>query len=157
MATGEEDGLPFIDRLAVGVGAGREATWAALVEVLTRSLESRGSRLGARVLGSAVREAAGPRPIEAGATLPGFRVAAVEPPVELVLDGSHRFARHEMAFALAERGPRDTELSVETRAEFPGPVGTLYRALVIGSRGHVLVTMRLLRAVRREAEGPGSR
>ena len=151
-----EDGLPFIDRLAVDVGAGREATWSALVEVLTRSLESRGSRVGSSLLGSSVREASGPRPLEAGSTLPGFRVAAIDPPHGLTLDGSHRFARHEMAFALAERGPRGTELSVVTRAEFPGPVGPLYRALVIGTRGHVLVTMRLLRAVKREAEGQGS-
>ena len=147
-----EDGLPFIDRLAVDVGAGREATWSALVEVLTRSLESRGSRVGSRLLGSSVREASGPRPLEAGSTLPGFRVATVDPPHGLTLDGTHRFARHEMAFALDEREPSDTELSVITRAAFPGPVGRIYRGLVIGSGGHVLATLRLLKAVKREAE-----
>lgn len=144
--------LPLIDRLAVEVAADPEATWSALIEVLTRSLESRGSRIGSRLLGSSVREATGPRPLEAGSTLPGFRVAAVDPPHGLTLDGSHRFARHEMAFEVAGSGSGATELAVVTRAEFPGPVGTLYRAFVIGSGGHVLVTRRLLRAVKREAE-----
>ena len=151
-AEGRERELPFIDRLAVEVAADRETTWTALVEVLTRSLESRGSRLGARVLGSSVLEASGPRPLATGASLPGFRVASVEAPDELVLDGTHRFARHEMVFQLAESGPALTELSVVTRAAFPGPIGKVYRVLVIGSRGHVLATRRLLKAVRREAE-----
>ena len=74
------------------------------------------------------------------------------PPHGLTLDGTHRFARHEMAFALDEREPSDTELSVITRAAFPGPVGRIYRGLVIGSGGHVLATLRLLKAVKREAE-----
>lgn len=151
-AEGREKELPFIDRLAVEVAADRETTWTALVEVLTRSLESRGSRLGARVLGSSVLEASGPRPLATGASLPGFRVASVEAPDELVLDGTHRFARHEMVFQLAESGPALTELSVVTQAAFPGPIGKVYRVLVIGSRGHVLATRRLLKAVRREAE-----
>lgn len=103
-----------------------------------------------------MREATGPRPIEAGATLPGFRVASVEPPGALVLDGSHRFARHEMAFELSGSGSGLTELAVVTRAEFPGPVGTAYRAFVIGSGGHVVATRRLLKSVKREAEGPGT-
>lgn len=155
MAAGEDE-LPFIDRLAVEVGADREATWGALVETLTRSLESGSSRLAARVLGSSVLEASGPRPIETGGTLPGFGVASVEPPRRLVLDGSHRFARHEMAFGLSESGSGRTELAVVTRAEFPGPVGRVYRGLVIGSGGHVLATRRLLKAVKREAEAQGS-
>jgi len=146
------DGLAFIDRLAVEVDAGVEATWQALVDVLTRSLESRSSKAGARVLGSSVRDATGPRPLAAGSTLPGFRVTAVEAPVMLVLAGEHRFARHEMTFGLADAGGGRTELAVETRADFPGPIGTLYRSLVIGTGGHVLVTRRLLKAVRRGAE-----
>jgi len=40
----------------------------------------------------------------------------------------------------------------ETRAEFPGLQGSVYRALVIGTRGHVLVTRRILAAVQRRAE-----
>jgi hypothetical protein len=153
---GPGNDLPFIDRLVIEVAADRSATWAALIEVLTRSLESRGSRLGSRLLESSVLEAGGPRPLAPGSTLPGFRVVSVDPSRELVLDGSHRFAHHEMAFEVGEIDPDRSELAVVTRAEFPGPVGTAYRALVIGSRGHVLVTRRLLNSVRREAEGRGS-
>jgi hypothetical protein len=36
-----------------------------------------------------------------------------------------------------------------TWAEFPGPAGAAYRALVIGSGGHRLVVRRMLRRVAR--------
>jgi hypothetical protein len=149
---GETKGLPFIDRLGVEVDADRKTTWEALIDVLTNSLESKSSRLGARVLGSSELGDSGPRPLSTGSTLPGFRVAAADEDRELILDGSHRFARHEMVFELTDLGSGRTELAVVTRAEFPGLIGTLYRALVIGSGGHVIVTRRLLRAVMREAE-----
>jgi hypothetical protein len=42
----------------------------------------------------------------------------------------------------------------ETRAAFPGLQGRAYRALVIGTRGHVLAVRRLLRAVKARAEDP---
>jgi hypothetical protein len=53
---------------------------------------------------------------------PGIHVEAAEPGQELALAGSHRFS------------------------------DCAYRALVIGTRGHVLVTNRILSAVRRRAE-----
>ena len=149
---GDEQALSFIDRLGIEVEADLATTWNALVGVLTRSLESKGSRLAVRLLGSAVTGASGPSRLAAGSTLPGFRVIASSEPRELVLNGSHRFALNEMAFGLAAIEPGRTELTVVTRAEFPGPVGTLYRALVIGTGGHVIATRRLLKAVGREAE-----
>lgn len=152
---GESHDLPFIDRLGVEVEADVGSTWRALVGVLTRSLESNGSRRAARILGSSELRSSGPRPLSAGSTLPGFRVAETREPTRLVLDGSHRFARHEMAFALSAMTEHRTELSVVTRAEFPGAIGTVYRAFVIGAGGHVIVTRRLLKAVGREAEGFG--
>ena len=33
-------------------------------------------------------------------------------------------------------------------AAFPGPLGRVYRALVIGTRGHVVAVMHMLRSVR---------
>lgn len=149
---GEAQALPFIDRLGIEIGADRETAWDALLEVLARSLESRTSRKAARALGASELRASGPRPLSAGSTLPGFRVAAAEDQRRLTLDGSHRFARHEMVFELTDLGSGRTELAVITRAEFPGPIGTLYRTLVIGSGGHVIATRRLLAAVGREAE-----
>jgi hypothetical protein len=40
-------------------------------------------------------------------------------------------------------------LTATTRAAFPGARGQAYRALVIGTRAHVLATRHMLHAVRR--------
>jgi hypothetical protein len=40
-------------------------------------------------------------------------------------------------------------LTATTRAAFPGARGRAYRALVIGTRAHVLATRHMLHAVRR--------
>jgi hypothetical protein len=66
--------------------------------------------------------------------------------------GRHRFSRYALVFRITERQDAPALLSAETRAEFPGGRGRLYRLLVIGSRGHVLATRSLLRAVRRRAK-----
>lgn len=148
----EPKALPFIDRLVIEVAADRKVTWQALIDVLTRSLESATSRRTARALGSSELRASGPRPLSPGSTLPGFRVATADEPRALTLDGSHRFARHEMIFDLSDLEEGRTELAVVTRAEFPGPIGSLYRTMVIGTGGHVIATRRLLRSIGREAE-----
>ena len=71
---------------------------------------------------------------------------------ELALAGAHRFSRYALSFRIDSLGSRRSRLRAETRAEFPGLKGGAYRALVIGSRGHVLITRRLLGAVKRRAE-----
>lgn len=91
--------------------------------------------------------ASGPRPLAAGSTLPGFHVEVAEPGLELALAGSHRFSEYALIFRLADASAGRTRLRAETRAAFPGVKGAVYRTLVIGSRGHVLVTRRLLGAV----------
>lgn len=85
--------------------------------------------------------------------MPGFHVAAARAPEELWLAGGHRFSDYALIFRLEPSGG-GTFLRAETRAEFPGLHGTAYRALVIGTRGHVLATRRILRAVRDRAERP---
>ena len=45
-----------------------------------------------------------------------------------------------------------TRLRAETRADFPGVKGEAYKTMVIRTRGHVLVTRRLLGATKRRAE-----
>ncbi len=70
----------------------------------------------------------------------------------LALEGQHRFSRYGLVFRLEETKDERTLLRAETRAEFPGLKGRVYRALVIGTRGHVMVVNRMLRAVRRRAE-----
>jgi hypothetical protein len=49
----------------------------------------------------------------------------------------------------ASEWSRPSRLRAETHAAFPGLLGRLYRAAVIGSGGHRLVTRRLLRQIAR--------
>ena len=86
-----------------------------------------------------------------GSTVIGFHVVRAEQPAELALAGSHRFARYSLTFAIDELDGRRSRLRAITRAEFPGPHGRLYRALVIGTRGHVLAVRSLLASVRKRA------
>jgi hypothetical protein len=142
--------LPYIDEHSVAIGAGADATWAALLRVVEGSFASNGR--GARLLGCADVDASGPRPLAPGSTLPGFHVEAAERPKELALVGNHRFSSYALIFRLDQQSDSHTTLRAETRAEFPGPKGRAYRALVIGTRIHVLVTRRILNAVKRRAE-----
>jgi hypothetical protein len=119
---------------------------------MERSLSSAGTARGVRLLRSADRAASGPRPLAAGSTLPGFHVDAAERPRELALAGEHRFSTYALTFRLDGRNDGRTRLRAETRAAFPGPKGSAYRALVIGTRAHVVVTRRLLGAIKRRAE-----
>ena len=70
----------------------------------------------------------------------------------LALEGQHRYSRYGLVFSLEPTKDERTLLRAETRAEFPGFKGTVYKTLVIGSRGHVVVTNRLLGAVKKRAE-----
>jgi hypothetical protein len=80
---------------------------------------------------------------------PGFAVAATLPGERLELAGRHRFARYVLAFELRDGPPGITRLAAQSFAEFPGLHGRAYRALVIGTRLHVVATRRLLREIRR--------
>jgi hypothetical protein len=84
--------------------------------------------------------------------VPGFVVARSVPPAVLALLGEHRFARYALIFRITETLAGPVRLSAETRAEFRGRRGRVYRTLVIGTRGHVLATRSILRSVRRAAE-----
>lgn len=106
----------------------------------------------ARLLGCADVDSSGPRPLASGSTLPGFHVELGEPRRELALAGSHRFSNYALIFRLDRLDAGQTRLRAETRADFPQLKGSAYRALVIGTRGHVLVTRRLLNAAKQRAE-----
>jgi hypothetical protein len=137
--------LPYIDEHATDVGAAPpERVWHALTEVLRQQL-SGGERI-ARVLGC--EPAAASPHFDGGLDqmLPGFRVAESEPGHRLTLRGRHRFSQYELTFLLD-----DGRLRAQSYAAFPGLHGRLYRAAVIGTRGHRLVTRRLLRQVARRA------
>jgi hypothetical protein len=144
--------LPFIDEHATDVEAPPAATWEALTA----------SSAGAGHLPTAVAQALGCEqtrvagsPGAVGSTVPGFRVVRAQPPRELALEGRHRFSRYRLTFRVDELAHSRSRLRAETRALFPGLRGSLYRTAVIGTRGHVLATTRILRAIRRRAERVG--
>lgn len=144
--------LPYVDELTVDVGADRDVTWTALLRVVERSFASARGRGPARLLACEDTEPSGPRPLAQGSAFPGFHVEAAEAGRELALAGRHRFSTYLLTFHLEEVGSARTRLTAETRADFPGIKGSVYRALVIGTRVHVLVTRRLLTATKRRAE-----
>jgi len=146
--------LPPIDEHGTLVLASVEETWAALLEVVRASFRGGAAARVARALGCAQTEVSG-EVDSIGSTFPGFIVARVVAPGVLALEGRHRFSRYGLVFRLEPTKDGGTLLRAETRAEFPGLKGRAYKALVIGTRGHVLVVNRVLLAVRRRAERSG--
>lgn len=140
------DELPFIDRHCIGIGASPDRVWAALAEVLARGFGGIGFAWFARVLGSEHAAVKGP-PLAEGSTVTGFRVAEALPDRRVVLVGHHRFSRYALTFEL-----QDHALCATSNAEFPGSRGSAYKALVIGTRGHVFAVTQILKAVKRRAE-----
>ena len=146
--------LPFVDEHAVVVAAGAGDVWTALLESLDRAFSGPAVERYVRLVGGRPSAPAGTRPLGDGAALAGFAVVDAQEPASLVLEGRHRFSDYRLSFRLEVLGPDETRLCAETRAEFPGLGGAVYRALVIGSRGHRLGMRRLLSGIRRDAEAP---
>lgn len=144
--------LPHIDEHSVEIAATSAAVWPALLKVAEGSFGSATTSRFARLLGCADVEPSGPRPLAAGSAFPGFHVESARPGEILALAGSHRFSDYALIFRLDHIDSHGTCLRAETRATFPGLKGSVYHALVIGTRGHVLITRRLLGAVKRWAE-----
>lgn len=149
--TGAES-LPHVDEHAVAIEADPDAAWAALERVAERSFASATTARLARLLGCADTAVTGARPLAPGSAFPGFHVERAERPRELALAGSHRFSQYALIFRLDDLGGGRTRLRAETRARFPGLKGRAYRALVIGTGGHVVATRRIIDAAKRRAE-----
>ena len=145
--------LPFIDEHAIEVAAPPERAWEAVRQTVSRSFSGRSAALLARLLGTTEWRPQGD-PAEPGSTITGFRIGRAKAPVELVLEGEHRFSRYALIFRLEALPGERSRVRAETRAVFPGLHGRAYRALVIGTRGHVVAVKRLLRAVKARAEQP---
>ncbi|MDX6603265.1 MAG: hypothetical protein QOF13_2467 [Solirubrobacterales bacterium] len=152
MAPAQTEHLPHVDEHSVVIEADPDVAWDALLRVADRSFASAGR--ASRLLGCADVAASGPRPLASGSTLPGFHVETAERPRELALAGRHRYSDYALIFRLDDDDRKGTNLRAETRAAFPGLKGRAYRALVIGTRGHVLLTRRLLARVKHRAERP---
>jgi hypothetical protein len=127
-----DNSLPYVDEHTLTIPVPRERAWAALRQYVTAlGLPA----LLASILGTEPRE--------------GFAVVEEIPSDKITLAGRHRFARYKLVFELEEAEAAATVLRAKSYAAFPGLRGRGYRLLVIGSRGHVLATRRLLRAVAR--------
>ena len=148
----QSERLPHIDEHSLVVEADPEIAWEAVLKVAEGSFGSPATGRIAALLGCADSAASGPRPLAMGSALPGFHVEVAERPGELALVGGHRFSDYALIFRLDEQHGQRTLIRAETRAVFPGLKGSVYRAMVIGTRGHVLVTRRLLAAMKRRAE-----
>ena len=77
---------------------------------------------------------------------------AALPGRELVLAGRHRFSVYRLTFTLEPHEGGDVALVARTEARFPGLRGRGYRALVIGSGAHRLLTRRWLQGIRADAQ-----
>jgi hypothetical protein len=151
MGRGQET-LPYVDEHAVIIEASAQAVWSALTRTVDDSFGGAGQALITRVLGCADCVKGGRRPLARGSTLPGFHVSAAVPGRALTLEGHHRFSRYSLGFRIEEIDRDRIRVRAETRAAFPGIFGRGYRALVIGTGGHVLVVRGMLAAVKRRAE-----
>ena len=143
----EHEQLPFLDEHREQVDVPADVAWTALVGVLRRRMGGAGTL--ARVLGCDPVDGTPGFSGRVGETLPGFRVVDAEPGRRLALRGKHRFARYALTFLID-----GNQLCARSEAAFPGIHGRLYRALLMGTGGHRLVTRGLLRHVARAAGRP---
>jgi hypothetical protein len=146
--------LPFVDEHAIVIDRPLADVWRALLAVLDGSFSGGRTARVAGILGCAQTAVGGPRPLAVGSTFPGFEVVGVEPERMLTLAGRHRFSRYALVFEIDALGPSQQRVRAVTRAVFPGLHGAVYRALVIGTRGHVVAVKRMLSAVQRRAQRP---
>jgi len=131
--------LPFVDEHTTDVAAARARTWAALERHVQRLVNARSDPFR-RLLGTDPPA--------------GFAVSSSVPQQRIELAGGHRFSRYRLVFEITDAQPARTRVHARTFAAFPGPQGRIYRALVIGSRLHVLATRHMLREIRCAAEEP---
>lgn len=143
--------LPAIDDHSIEIDAPAEAAWAALFPTLTRAFDGRLARAGARRLHCAQVEASGDLH-HPGGTLPGFVVCRSVAPVMFALIGEHRFAAYAIVIRIDLLPGQRSRVRLETRADFPGFKGKVYKTAVIGTRGHVIVVHGILRSLKARAE-----
>jgi hypothetical protein len=133
----DRSGLPYVDEHRTRIAASRDVVWTALRRYVDSSLGVAAGNPLARLL--------------ATEPLGGFEVAQEVQNQRLSMAGRHRFARYLLVFELADVEGGTTLLSARTYAAFPGPHGRTYRALVIGTRGHVVAVKHMLRTIRRSS------
>lgn len=131
------DELPFLDTHTVSVALGPEAVWEAVVRYADQLGFGRFHPVPV-VLGTVPRS--------------GFAPRVEEPGRRLALEGRHRFSRYRLVLEVEPRTTeRTTLLHAHSYAVFPGITGKAYRALVVGTRLHVVATRAVLHSLRRSA------
>jgi hypothetical protein len=117
--------LPYIDEHAITVDADRAETWSALLNAMCRD------------------------PHDPSTVPIGFVLDEARQPERFALKGRHLFAVYRWVFELdADQGDR-TRVRAITWAAFPGMHGKIYRALVIGTGAHRVVTRATLKRIAR--------
>jgi len=76
-----------------------------------------------------------------------FNLHEADRPHRLVFTADHRYAHATLTFLIEEDVSGTTLLRLQSRADFPGAFGKLYRAAVIGTRFHVLAVRWMLRKI----------
>ncbi len=131
--------LPYLDQHALRIDAPRRQVWIALqryTEAMLRSVEH-----------NPLLVLLGPNPRA------GFEVAERIEQQRLSLAGRHRFSRYRLVFELSDAPGGATRVQARSYAAFPGILGRGYRALVVGTRLHVVATNHLLRGIRATTPG----
>lgn len=143
--------LPPIDEHYIEVEAPAEVAYAALFPAIESAFDGKLAQGYCERVGALETEARGDLR-HPGGTLPGFTVTRAIAPVMLALTGEHRYAKYAIVFRIDLLAGQRSRVRLETRAEFEPGKGRLYKAAVIGTRGHVLAVNRLLRSIKRRAE-----
>jgi len=143
--------LPRIDEHEISVNTSAAVAWAAAVAVFGRTTSTPAWRAFARAIRCQPDHAAGVAET-GGATVPGFRVVRSDPPTEWALEGEHLFSHYALTFRVTPVDAERCRIAAQSSAAFPGIHGTVYRALVIGTGGHLIGVRGLLRSMKAAAE-----
>ena len=145
--------LPRIDEHEISVDAPADKAWPVVIAVFERLTSRPAWRTLAKALRCKPDRAIG-SPDTVGASVPGFRVTRCVAPIEWAIEGAHLFSRYSLTFRITPLDGDRCRVSAESSAAFPGHHGTAYRALVIGTGGHVIGVRGILRRIKIEAEHP---
>ena len=147
--------LPSVDEHYIEVEAPAEVAYAALFPALESAFGGKLARAYCERVEALETETRGDLH-HPGGTLPGFTVTRAIAPVMLALTGGHRYATYAVVFRIDLLPGQRSRVRLETRAEFEPGRGRVYKAAVIGTRGHVLAVNRMLRSIKRRAELSGA-